>query len=144
MSQTFGKFTGEIDDRTLGINVSNDILRLINASIRGGRWHDEKHSPSVSSVMNYGHSPLAIFGNGVIDIRALVQAIKNMLVVFEPRLEASSLSILATLEDRKFSSSKPHAQWPVFVIEGILKETSDPFRMRVQIDVTYGHASVDM
>jgi predicted component of type VI protein secretion system len=144
MSQTFGKFTGNTDERTLGVNVSDDILRLINASMRGGRWHDDKHSPSMSSVMNYGHSPLAVFGDGVVDIKSLALAIKNILVIFEPRLEPSSLSILAMIEDRKFNSAKPHTQWPVFVIEGILKETGDPFRMRLQIDVTYGHASVDM
>lgn len=144
MSQTFGKFTGNTDSKTLGKSVADDILRLINASIRGGRWNDEKHSPSVSSVMNYGNSPLADFSEGVVDLKALANSIKKTLIMFESRLVASSLRILTIVEDRKFNSSKPNAQWPLFVIEGVLKETGDPFQLRMQIDVTYGHACADM
>jgi predicted component of type VI protein secretion system len=144
MSQTFGKFTANTDGRTLEKNVADDVLRLINSSIRGGRWRDDQRSPSFSSVMNYGNSPLAVFDNGVVDLRALTHSIKNILIMFETRIEASSLNILATTEDRQFNSTKSNIQWPVFIIRGTLRETGGPFYLRMRIDITYGHASTDM
>lgn len=143
MSQSFAKFFGPVNESSLPRSVANDVLSLINASIRGGRWRGEKGSHAFSSVANFGNPPLACLGAGQTDLRSIAVAVKDVILVFEPRLLPSSLSVVAGTEDERFDSARPNAQWPVLSIEGVLVETNEPFRLRMRIDLAHGHVCAD-
>jgi predicted component of type VI protein secretion system len=141
--QLFEKLSGAVREHSLSKNVANDILLLINASIRGGGWQGKKDDLAFSSVLNFGNPPLACFGNGIVSPRSLASTIHKSIVMFESRLVPSSIKVMVTLEEHGYDSSRPNIQWPVVLVNGVLAPTGENFRFRMRIDIVDGHASAD-
>jgi predicted component of type VI protein secretion system len=123
--------------------VSNDILLLVNAAIRGGRWPGRKDDPAFSSVLNFGNPPLASFNDNSTSLRSLALAIHKAIAMFESRLIPASIKVMTALEERGYDSARPNIQWPVVLVNGVLAPTGENFRLRMRIDVLNGHASAD-
>ncbi|HYP83829.1 GPW/gp25 family protein [Variovorax sp.] len=138
--QLFAKLSAPADQGSLTSDIARDILSLINASIRGGRWAGSSGDPAVHSVVNFGAPPLAAFGAGNIDLRALVDAVHQVIERFEPRLLKSSVSVTASTSNRTSDASRPGMQWPLFQVDAMTVVPGLGFQMRFRIDVTHGHA----
>lgn len=144
MPQLFSKLSAEGGAGTLASGVANDILALMNASLRAGRWEGTRNSPAFSSVLNFGNAPLGCFGDGKADLKSLANSIKTAILMFESRLIPSSVKVLAMVEQGMFDGSRSKFQWPVFCVEGVLAANNEPFVFRMRIGVLHGHACADI
>lgn len=143
MSQLFEKLSGTVRDHSLSKSVANDILLLVNASMRGRRWRRKENDLAFSSVLNFGNPAEIYFGDGTTSLHSISVAIHNTIVMFEPRLVPSSIKIIATLEEPGYDSSRPNTEWPIVFIDGVLTPTGENFRLRLRINIFDGHASAD-
>ena len=138
--QLLTKLSANASPAALGAGIARDILDMLNASIRGGRWQGRTDAPAFASVLNFGRPPLAAFGAGSIDLNALSDAIYRLVSTAEPRLIPSTLSVHASLERNLRDASRVSSQWPLFEVRARTKGSGLDFQMRFRIDVTHGHA----
>lgn len=143
MPQVFDRLSGHVRAEDLPTSVANDIVALINASIRGGQLPQVRGTPAFDSVLNFGNAPLARFGAGYIDLQSLANSVKATILMFESRVVSRSLVVTAVIEEGWSSRFRPPSQWPVFCIDGALVSGDRPLRLRMRIDVAHGHACLD-
>lgn len=143
MPQVFAKLSGQVREEDLPTSVAQDVLALINASIRGRQMQELRGTPAFSSVLNFGNAPLARFGAGYIDLQFLANSVRATILMFEPRVIARSLVVTALIDEGRSLSFRPPSQWPLFCIDGALVRGDRPLRLRMRIDVAHGHACMD-
>lgn len=138
--QLLTKLSGGATPATFGAAIARDILDMLNASIRGGRWQGRTDAPAFRSVLNFGRPPLAAFGSGNVDLNVLSDAIYGLISSAEPRLDPSTLTVQACVARNLRDASRVSSQWPLFEVRARTKGADKDFQMRFRVDVTHGHA----
>ena len=126
--------------RTVRAAVLRDLSWLFNTTSLAGEIESERFPDEFASVLNFGLTSLSGRFASTIDAVALEQAIRQAIVLFEPRIAPASLEIEPVL-DR--SVLDMHNQISL-VIRGLLWAQPVPleFALRAQIDLEEGGITV--
>jgi type VI secretion system protein ImpF len=126
--------------RSLRAAVLRDLAWLFNTTRLADESWSEHYPAAFSSVLNYGLPCLSGRFASTVDAVSLEQAIRQAIVLFEPRIAAASLEIEPVF-DR--SVLDMHNQISL-VIRGLLWAQPVPleFALRTQIDLEEGGITV--
>ncbi len=89
----FGQLTVHRASRSVSETIRHDIVSLLNATLRGMDLGLSKNDPAHLSVYNYGRPPLSSAVSGRVDPVKLVAYVRQVVLDFEPRIEAGSLRL---------------------------------------------------
>lgn len=125
----FGRLTVGRSHRSVSDTVRHDIVSLLNASLRGMDLGLSKNDPAYVSVFNYGRPPLSNAVAGRVDPVKLVAYIRQVLLDFEPRIDAGSLKLNFLPETDQAAKRCLYMD-----LSSRLKGASDVLRFRFYLD----------
>ncbi|WP_211470851.1 GPW/gp25 family protein [Collimonas humicola] len=132
MPQLFSKLSMRAST-TLSDSIANDIVSLMNGAIRSARLRLSNGSLVAESVLNYGNPPLAVFGTSRIDPIRIAFHMRESLLLFEPRLDSSNLSVVHRPE-----TDRGAAQTVYFDISAVSRADGAPLKFRLALDYLSG------
>jgi type VI secretion system protein ImpF len=109
--------------------IAQDILSLLNSSVRSAKVDMPEKSWVMSSVLNYGNPPWVALGSSRIDPYQMAMDIQSTVSKFEPRLVPASVKVITRLETIRTSQNSLY-----FDIQGQRQGQSDIFKMRLVLD----------
>jgi type VI secretion system protein ImpF len=109
--------------------IAQDILSLLNSTVRSAKVDMPEKSWVMSSVLNYGNPPWVALGSSRIDPYQMAIDIQSTVSKFEPRLVPSSVKVITRLETIRTCQNSLY-----FDIQGQYQGQSDIFKMRLVLD----------
>jgi type VI secretion system protein ImpF len=129
MPVLFNKLSTQSSKINLRRVIAQDILSLLNSSVRGAKLELTGKSWVKSSVLNFGNPPWVALGNSGIDPFQIAMDIQSTIAKFESRLAPATVKVIARLETVKNRQNILY-----FEILGQHQGLTEIFKMRLAMD----------
>jgi type VI secretion system protein ImpF len=125
----FNKLSAQSAKISLRRVIAQDILSLLNSSVRSSKLELTGKTWVMSSVLNFGNPPWVALGSSRIDPFQMALDIQSTVSKFEPRLVPATVKVTTRLETIKTRQNNLY-----FDIQGQHQGQKEIFKMLLALD----------